>query len=39
VDAIYNEAAVNTEPRSFTIEHGKLVPIPVVDNAKKKKKS
>jgi hypothetical protein len=38
VDAIYNEAAggVNTEPRNFIIEHGKIVPIPVVDNAKKK---
>jgi hypothetical protein len=38
VDEIYNEAGggVNNEPRNFIIEHGKIVPIPVVDNAKKK---
>jgi hypothetical protein len=38
VDAITNEASggVNNEPRNFIIEHGKIVPIPVVDNAKKK---
>jgi hypothetical protein len=38
VDVIYNEATggVNTEPRNFRIEHGKIIPIPVVVNAKKK---
>jgi hypothetical protein len=35
---MYYEAAggVNTEPGNCVIEHGKIVPIPVVDSAKRK---
>jgi hypothetical protein len=37
VDVMYNEAGggVNNEHGNFITEHGEIVPIPVVDNAKK----